>query len=85
MKKNMNRSFYILSVWIFGVALFFFATKSTSTNLFANTTPCEEEKYEYVCCGPQCEVNGVTKNYCFGKGGVFDCCYDNCDSDPGEN
>lgn len=79
MRINLKSGFFLLIVWIFGISLFFFATKSTSSDLYANTSPCEELKYEYVCCGPQCEVNGETKNYCLGEGGQYSCCYNNCD------
>lgn len=86
MEKVMNRKikYLLISLMIFGFTLVFFGTKSTN-ELYAQTTPCEEIKYENVCCGPQCTVNGETKNYCVNEGGSYACCFDACDTDPGEN
>lgn len=80
----MNKRIFIIALFAIGIALLSYGVKLSTSELYAQSTPCEEDKYEFVCCGPQCELNGETRNYCLNSGGSYVCCYDNCDTDPGE-
>jgi hypothetical protein len=73
-----------MAIWFFRTitaticVLVMIVVAATSMMAQAPPAPCDPEegdcsKWGAVCCGPQCELNGVQTDYCLHEG-PYDCC-----------